>query len=60
MADETLAAEVGYAQADTLLFRVSRELVAGVIEGEWSEPVQFRFEQDEFGRWNLIMRKVEQ
>jgi hypothetical protein len=60
MADETLAAEVGYAQADTLLFRVSRQFIAGVTDGEWSEPVQFRFEQDEYGRWNLIMRKVEQ
>jgi hypothetical protein len=29
-------------------------------DAEWSEPVQFRFEQDEFGRWDLIMRKVEQ
>ena len=58
MTTEKLAAEVGR-QATTVTFQVSNHFLDEVLQQEWSETVQFRFEQDEFGRWDLVMRRVE-
>jgi hypothetical protein len=43
-----------YSDARTIYFAVAREFV----KDEWSEPVQFRFVQDEWGRWDLVMRAL--
>jgi hypothetical protein len=57
---ERLAASVQRdGQQQRVWFAVSEMFIDRVrADAEWSEPVQFRFEQDEFGRWDLVMRKV--
>jgi hypothetical protein len=53
---ERLASSVGKTRPYSVTFEVSDELLEEVSRGEWSAPVQFRFEQRDTGEWDLVFR----
>jgi hypothetical protein len=55
---QVLATSVARTEPRSITFEVSDEVLADSERGEWSEPVQFRFEQREDGRYDLVMRTV--
>jgi len=54
---ETLASSVGAGSSYSVTFEVSEFFLEDAEKGEWSGPVQFRFER-RGGRWDLVMRRV--
>lgn len=56
MSEPLVASSVGKTRPYSITFEVSDSLLEEVRRGEWSGPVQFRFEQRDNGDWDLVFR----
>ncbi len=59
MSERILASSVGQTEPYSITFEVSDAFLEDAKRDEWSEPVQYRFEQREGGRYDLVIRTVE-
>lgn len=56
-----LASTIGPVDQREITFKVSDFFLVRLgdpVEPEWSEPVQFRFEQQPDGSWDMVLRTV--
>jgi hypothetical protein len=52
-----LATSIGKTEPFSVTFEVSDELLKTEWR-KWSQPLQFRFEERDDGRWDLVMRTL--
>jgi hypothetical protein len=56
---EPFASSIGRSEPHAVTFQVSDAFLDAAHREDWSDPVQFRFELRDDGRYDLVMRRVE-